>query len=265
MNRHLFDILLLGIGGIWLASATRMVATESVTTAPQWQEVELTFTASRDDANPYTDTEAWADFTHDDGTAIRRPMFWDGDRTFRARFASTKSSGTWRWASSDRDGDPGLRGRAGTLAAGAAASERSTIFTRHGFWSIPSGGRNLVHADGRARLLCADPPWALPWRATVEQTVTYARDRQAKGFNAALLMTVQPDMDRKGPLSRTEDLGSDVGFEVLPQGTLRQLRPEYFEMFDRLTCILVAQGIAPVYDQSSTAAVGRAAAWPATS
>ena len=99
----------------------------------------------------------------------------------------------------------------------------------------------------RPRLLCADTAWALPWRATVEQAEIYARDRQAKGFNAALLMTVQPDMDCQGPRSRTEDLGFDVGFEDLPKGTLRQLRPEYFQMFDRLTGILVAHGIAPVY------------------
>jgi hypothetical protein len=228
-------------------SARAAVASATVTTAPQWQEVELTFTATRAPANPYTDTDAWADFTHDDGTKLRRPMFWDGGRTFRVRFASTKSSGTWRWTTSDRDGDAGLSGKSGTLAAGPAASEPSTIFTRHGFWSIPPGGRNLIHADGRPRLLCADTPWALPWRATVEQAETYARDRQAKGFNAALLMTVQPDMDCKGPRSRTEDLGFDVGFEDLPQGTLRQIRPEYFQMFDRLTGILVAHGIAPVY------------------
>jgi hypothetical protein len=202
-----------------------MAAETAATTAPQWQEIELTFTAARDAANAYTDTEAWADFTHDDGTKIRRPMFWDSGRTFRVRFASTKSSGIWRWTASDRDGDPGLNGKSGTLSAGPAAPEPATIFTRHGFWSIPPGRRNLIHADGTPRLLCADTAWALPCRATVEQAEVYARDRQAKGFNAALLMTVQPDMDCKGPRSRTEDLGFDVGFEDLPKGTLHQLRP----------------------------------------
>ncbi len=231
-----------------LLAAWHATGAEAVTTVPQWHEVELTFTATRDTTSPYTDTEAWAEFTHDDGTKLRRPMFWDGGRTFRVRFASTKSSGVWRWQSVSADQDPGLHGRTGELSSspgrtGAAA----TIFTRHGFWSIPPGGRNLIHADGTPRLLCADTAWALPWRATVEQAETYARDRQAKGFNAALLMTVQPDMDCKGPRSRTEDLGFDVGFEDLSKGALRQLRPEYFQMFDRLTGILVAHGIAPVY------------------
>ncbi len=230
-----------------LPAAWHAAAAGAVNTAPRWQEVELTFTATRHTANPYTDAEAWADFTHDDGTIIRRPMFWDGGRTFRVRFASTKPSGTWHWSTSDRDGDPGLGGQAGTLAAGPAAAEPATIFARHGFWTIPPGGRNLIHADGRPRLLCADTAWALPWRATVEEATVYARDRQLKGFNAALLMTVQPDMDCRGPRSRTEDLGFDVGFEDLPQGTLRQLRPDYFQLLDQLTGILVAHGIAPVY------------------
>lgn len=81
----------------------------------------------------------------------------------------------------------------------------------------------------------------------MEQAETYARDRQSKGFNAVLLMTVQPDMECAGPRSRTEDRGFDVGFEDLSSGTLHQLRPEYFQFFDKLVAILVAHGIAPVY------------------
>jgi hypothetical protein len=96
-------------------------------------------------------------------------------------------------------------------------------------------------------LICADTAWALPWRATLEQAQIYAKDRQSKGFNAALVMSVQPDMDCKGPRSRTEDLGFDVGFEDLSSGSLQQLRPEYFQTFDKLVEILVTHGIAPVY------------------
>ena len=195
-------VVLLACAGQCVSLPVRATAAEAFAQrAPQWQEIELELTAARDTANPYTDVEAWVDFTHDDGTRLRRPAFWDGGRTFRVRFASTRPSGTWRWSSFDRDADPGLRGRSGTLTA--AAPESSTIFARHGFWSIPPGGRNLVHADGRARLLVADTAWALPWRATPEQVETYARDREAKGFNAALLMTVQPDRTTKGPRSRT--------------------------------------------------------------
>ncbi len=223
------------------------VAEDVVKDAPQWQEIEIEFTIERKPTNPYTDVEAWVDFTHEDGQTLRRPMFWDGGRTFRVRFASTRAAGTWNWTASDRDGDSGIQGRTGTLTAVPTESRNSTVFAKHGFWSIPPGGRNLIHADGTARLLCADTPWALPWRATVDQVAIYAKDRRNKGFNAALLMTVQPDRRATGPRSRTEDGGFDVGFEDLPKAELRLLNPEYFQMFDRLVAVLTDHGIAPVY------------------
>ncbi len=87
------------------------------------------------------------------------------------------------------------------------------------------GGRNLVHADGTPALLVADTAWALLWRATVEQCQLYAADRQRKGFNAVLLMSVQPDMHARGPHTRTADEGFDVGFEDLPSGHINHLNP----------------------------------------
>ncbi|WP_037252824.1 apiosidase-like domain-containing protein [Rhodopirellula europaea] len=222
-------------------------ATEVLTECQQWQEVELEFTAEQETSNPYTDVEAWVDFTHDDGTTIRRQMFWDGGQTFRVRFASPLSSGRWNWKSTGGGEGSGLDGKTGSFAATQAKVDSPTDFTQHGFWSIPKGGRNLIHADGTARLLCADTAWALPWRATVDQVKTYAKDRQAKGYNAALLMTVQPDLKTKGPRSRTEAQGFDVGFEDLPNGSLQKLNPDYFQTFDKLVDVLTSHGIAPVY------------------
>jgi hypothetical protein len=215
--------------------------------AEQWQEVELEFQATRPLANPYLEVEAWVDFVHEDGEVLRRPMFWDGGQTFKVRFASTKPSGFWRWRSADRDRDPGLDGKVGTLQAAGPSAASSSPFHVHGFWHIPSGGRNLIHGDGTPRLLCADTAWALPWRATIDQVKLYATDRQTKGFNAALLMTIQPDMKAEGPRSRSADRGFDVGFEDLPQGTLQRLNPEYFQYFDLLVDVLTDHGIAPVY------------------
>jgi hypothetical protein len=216
-------------------------------TAPQWTPIELRFQSQSLYENPYTDSEAWVDFIHDTGLAIRRPVFWDGDRSFAVRFASPTSEGVWKWRSYATDNDSGLHGQEGSLRSTPASSLGETIFTRHGLWQIPSGGRNLIHADGTPRLMCADTPWALPWRATAEQAEEYARDRQAKGYNAALLMSVQPDREAQGPRSRTEDLGFAVGFEDLPEGRLEKINPEYFQELDRLVEILVSHGIAPVF------------------
>lgn len=168
-----------------------------ILTAYPWTEIELIFTASVDYPNPYTHLDVWADFTHSSGAVLRRPAFWDGYRTWKIRFASPFSSGFWDWITAATVADPGLAGQRGQIQC-APSPEAANPFQRSGFWRMSPGGRSLIHADGTPALLAADTAWALPWRATPEQCEAYAADRQRKGFNAVLLMTVQPDMQPKG-------------------------------------------------------------------
>lgn len=213
--------------------------------APQWDQVELTLVAERDTANPYTDVDVYVDLTGPDGETLRRPAFWDGGRTWRVRFASPTADGVWEWTSvASVTGDAGLHGRSGQLRATPYRGDHP--FTRHGLLRMSPGRRNVVHADGRPFLMVADTPWALPWRGTIETVREYALDRQAKGLNAALLMSVQPDRDARGPRNRDDAGAFDVGFEDLPDGHLNQLRPEYFQYLDHLLGVLHAHGIVPV-------------------
>ena len=210
-----------------------------------WQEIEITLTSSTDLENPYTAVEVYADFTHIDGSTLRRPAFWDGGRTWKIRFASPGLVGSWTWQTSSNTSDAGLNGQTGTLEVEQNSSEN--IFYKHGFWRMSDGKRSLVHADSTPIVLVGDTIWAFPWRATLEQAKIYAKNRQAKGFNAALLMSVQPDMRAVGPRDRSLDEGFDVGFEDLPTGHINQLRPEYFQYLDQLINVLVAHEIAPVW------------------
>jgi hypothetical protein len=209
-----------------------------------WREAEVTLTAETDIADPYTSIDVWVSFTHDDGTVLRRPAFHDGGRIWRVRFASPIGHGRWRWSATANRPDPGLHEASGAIDITPAYS--ANPFHRHGFWRMSPGGRSLVHADGTPALLVADTAWALPWRATEEQVRVYARDRAAKGFNAVLLMSVQPDMRAVGPRDRSADEGFDVGFEDLSSGRLNKLNPGYFQRLDRLLGILVEHGIVPV-------------------
>jgi Protein of unknown function (DUF4038)/Domain of unknown function (DUF5060) len=216
----------------------------TITTLYPWQEIELTLTAEESHAYPYTKVEVWADFVHEGGTVLRRPAFWDGGNVWKIRFAATLE-GAWSWKTFANVADAGLTGQSGELSCQHANSEH--LFYKHGFWKMSPGGRNLVHADGTSALLVGDTAWGLPWRATLEQCEVYSRDRQQKGFNAVLLMTVQPDMKATGPRSRTEDFGFEVGFEDLPTGHINEINPEYFQYFDQLVDILVAHELVPVY------------------
>ena len=213
--------------------------------AHPWREHEITLTAERDYPSPYTDIDVWAEFVHDDGLMLRRPAFWDGGRTWKIRFASPVATGRWSWRSLSSRQDTGLAGQSAEVACETEPATQHRFY-RHGFWRMSPGKRSLVHADGRPALLVADTAWALPWRATEEQCRIYAADRQAKGFNAVLLMSVQPDMRAHGPRDRTVDEGFDVGFEDLSDGHINQLKPAYFQRLDRLIAILVEHEIVPV-------------------
>lgn len=210
-----------------------------------WRECELTLTAEQDYSSPYTEVELWAEFTHESGRSLRRPAFWDGGRSWKIRFASPGLEGRWTWRATSSAGDAGLGGQSGELVC-AAETAPAQRFYRHGFWRMSPGGRNLVHADGTPAVLVGDTAWAFPWRATPEQARVYAADRQAKGFNAALLMSVQPDMHARGPRDRRADEGFGVGFEDLSEGHLNELNPAYFQELDTLLAILVEHEIVPV-------------------
>ncbi len=213
--------------------------------APQWQMVEMEFISEHTYDNPYTEVEVWVDFTHEDGTEIRRPGFWDGGNSFKVRFASTEDAGIWTWESDANVADPGLQNQEGKLDA--EPNQGGTVFDRHGFWTIPYGSRYMEYADGSPAIMVADTPWGIPWRATHEQVKTYAKDRKEKGFNAALLMSVMPDMNMKGPRDRTQFDGFARGFEDLPTGHINALNPEYFQYLDQSIETLVEYGIAPVW------------------
>jgi hypothetical protein len=213
--------------------------------ASAWAPHELTFTATRSYPNPYTDVEFWVDFRHEDGTVLRRPGYWDDGPAFGVRFTAAGRPGRWTWQSHGPADDPGLHDRTGSVEI-IPEDAGANRFRAHGFWRMSPGRRSLVHADGQPAILVADTAWALPWRATPEQARVYAADRRAKGFNAALLMSVQPDMNAAGPRDRTADGGFDVGFEDLADGHLNQPNPDYFRSLDTILAILAEHEIVPV-------------------
>jgi hypothetical protein len=224
--------------------ATSSAPSPTVRGRGAWRQVEIELEAAASYPDAYTAVDVWVDFEHESGFVLRRPAFWDGGRTWRVRFAGTVT-GEWTWRSAGPDGDPGLDGRIGRIVVEEAEPSGNPLYD-HGFWRMSPGGRSLVHADGTPAILVGDTAWALPWRATEDQVRVYAADRSAKGFNVALLMSLQPDMDARGPRDRTADLGFDVAFEDLPAGRLTAINIPYFRHLDRLLGILVSHAIVPV-------------------
>src|SRR4029453_7481489 len=214
-------------------------------TAPQWCEVDVAF-AGPDAVNPYTDVEAWVIFTHTSGRELRRPVFWDGGTSYRVRFASTQPEGEWWWSVHTARPGHDFTPAHGTLAAGPPIQDHPHRAVARGFATAHPSGRCFYYADGSPAFWVFDTAWAMPFRATLEDVAAYAADRQAKGFNAVLLMTVQPDMNARGPVGRNVDEGFEVGFDDLPEGSLTKINVEYFLYFDKIIGVLIDHGITPI-------------------
>jgi len=210
--------------------------------APQWQEIELALTTTGPLVDGYLGPDVTVRFTHASGTTLSRPAFWDGDSTYCVRFASPLAQGTWYWQVQSEL--PFLEA-AGEL--NACASSGGTDFGQHGLLAMSPSKRNAIHADGTPFLVVADTGWSIPFRATHEECREYAAFRAAQGFNAVLLMSIQPDRDAIGPRDRTALDGFAVAFEDLPQGHLREINLDYFQYLDGLSQILADAGIAAIW------------------
>ncbi|MFO7622666.1 MAG: DUF4038 domain-containing protein, partial [Bacteroidales bacterium] len=211
----------------------------------QWTSHEITLISQLSYDNGYTDMDVWAHFTNGNGDTLTRPAFWDGENTWKIRFSPPDAGSTWSWTTFCIPHDKGLSGKKGSLTSVDYTGSNSLL--KHGLLRMSEGKRNVIHANGKPFLVVGDTPWSIPFRATTGQVKEYAADRMKKGFNAALLMSVQPDMYAEGPDARNTVLGFARGFEDLHEGHLNKLKPGYFQYLDSLMQILVDHGIVPVY------------------
>ena len=244
MNKNFASFFILSA---WLFISNSCISDKSNSIiTEQWKELELTFHARAAYDNPYTDVDLHVEFIHNSGEKLIRPGFWDGDNTWKVRFACPVDTGEWSWQShSSNPDDAGLNGKKGKIICKPYSGNNDLI--RHGLLKMSAGKRNVIHSDGTPFMMIGDTPWALPWRGTVESVSVYAKNRQERGFNAALLMSLQPDRGVIGPRDRTREGGFDVAFEDLKEGHINQINTSYFQYLDTLRNILVDHGIVPVF------------------
>jgi len=112
-----------------------------------WEMQELTFTATNNYKNPYTDVIVWVDLV---GPGFNKRVygFWDGGLTFHVRLVATKP-GIWKWQSGSNMEDPGLNGKTGSFTAiDWTEAEKKENPLRHGFIQPNANHHSLEHTDG---------------------------------------------------------------------------------------------------------------------
>lgn len=240
MRKRASDIVVLIITASLISSCDK-----DIPAVEQWTTFEIGLTSKKEYSNPYTDVEVWARFISSRNDTLLRPAFWDGGNSWKIRFAPPDTGSLWQWTVFSNPADKGLDGKKGSLISVRYTGTNPLL--KNGLLRMSPGNRNVVHHNGKPFLVTGDTPWSIPFRATTSQVKIYAADRSEKGFNTALLMSVQPDMYAEGPDKRNTVLGFARGFDDLHEGHLNKLRPDYFQYLDYLMLILVDHGIVPVY------------------
>lgn len=181
-----------------------------------WEKIEITLTAERDYANPYTDVDVWVDL-QGPGFEKRVYGFWDGGRIFRVRLVAT-SPGEWHWVSGSNTEDPGLNGRTGHFEAVPWTDEELAANPcRRGFLRPTPNGHALEYADGTPCFLLGDTWWAVPthrfrWDDGDEEHPLgpemgfkdMVRYRKAQGYNCIAMIAAFPNWANDGHPPRIE-------------------------------------------------------------
>jgi Protein of unknown function (DUF4038)/Domain of unknown function (DUF5060) len=144
---------------MWLAALASAAAAWGAAAHP-WEKQELTFTASREVLNPYTDVTVWVELT---GPHFHKRIygFWDGGATFHVRLVATEP-GVWSWRSGSTPPDPGLSGKTGSFTAVPwTEEEKRENPLRRGFLRATANRHALEQPDGTPFFVLGDTWWAL--------------------------------------------------------------------------------------------------------
>ncbi len=124
---------------------------------PVYQRVNIPLTAKKEYANPFKETEVYAIFTHEDGTAMKQYGFWNGGDDWCIRFSPVKT-GTWSFKTYSDDN--GLNGIEGTVE-GLKAEARHAL-DNHGWVKLERDKRYFIYEDGTPFFWLGDTHWQGP-------------------------------------------------------------------------------------------------------
>lgn len=130
------------------------------TEATIWVASEITFTSDRDYTNPFYDVDLDVIFTHKDtGYELKVPGFWDGERTYKVRYA-LNMTGEWNYVSVCTDKDnKGLHNVTGKI--NCVEYKGDLEIYKRGFVKTDPKLRYFVYDDGAPFFYLGDTHWFL--------------------------------------------------------------------------------------------------------
>ena len=110
-----------------LALCYTVTASAAEYRAQQWRPIEIVLTSSVTYDNPFQDVDVTATFVGPAHTVIQRPVFWDGGRTWKVRFAPPQT-GKWKMTTTATDAaNKGLHGVTKTVQCDRYTDRKSNV------------------------------------------------------------------------------------------------------------------------------------------
>jgi hypothetical protein len=122
-----------------------------------WVAVEIEFEATVE-VKDFNDAVLDVTFTNrETGTQLVMPGFWDGEKSWKVRFAPTEH-GVWEFVTATSGAtDIGINGQTGTVAANNYKGDLDIY--KHGFVKTQENVRYFVYADGTPFFYLGDTHW----------------------------------------------------------------------------------------------------------
>ena len=217
--------------------ATPTPQPRSLVLVAKWERFERILTSSTSYADPLQEASLEATFTSPSGEVHKVRGFWDGDRTWRVRYAPNQA-GTWSYSTTCSDvSNTGLHGQSGTFVVTAARGRNR--FERHGPVRVSRDGHYLQHEDGTPFFWLGDTAWNGALLSMPDEWAAYLQERYQQRFTVVQWVTTQW---RAAP-------DGDVMRELAFTGTERiQVNPRFFQRLDDKADVLNRAGFlnAPV-------------------
>lgn len=123
-----------------------------------FRRCEIVVHSNKTYENPFADVDINATFTHEDGTVIAIPGFWNGENEWKVRFISEKT-GKWNYEITCTDESNTSLCDSGVIEATYA--EPRNDLEKHGYVKLTKGMRYLTYADGTPFFYLADTHWQM--------------------------------------------------------------------------------------------------------
>lgn len=178
----------LGLLGALVVTCTTALAADDPVVS-KWSRFELQLTSSVQYENPLQGAALSVIFTSPGGETHRVNGFWDGDKTWRARF-SPNTPGKWDWKTTCSDAsNKGLHSQSGSFTCAAPTGKGR--FEEHGAVRVSTNGFTLQHDDATPFFWLADTAWNGALLSTPKDWQFYLETRVRQKFSAVQWVATQ--------------------------------------------------------------------------